>query len=102
MSSPAHPIGHNRLAQMAPIFADCCGFTNAKKYNAHGNQALNITMLSNLSVSVQMKLKASRHLNIKSISRYQHITDENIEKKYEAMNPFLLKNSISDGNIKDS
>ena len=37
-----------------------------------------------------MKLKASRHSNLKSHTKYQRINDENIEKKYEVMNPSFL------------
>ena len=101
-SNPQRPIGHNRLAQMAPIFADQCGFTNANKHKAHGKRALGITMLSNSSVSEQMKLKASRHSNLKSQARYQCMTNENIEKKYKGMNPLLLTNSIGKRNSQDS
>ena len=93
MSNPERPIGHNRLAQMAPEFAFPCGFENTKQHKAHGKCALGITMLSNSFVSETMKLKASRHSNLKSHARYQRINDENIEKKHEAMDPLLLDNT---------
>ena len=93
MSNPERPIGHNRLAQMAPEFALQCQFQNAKQHKAHRKHALGITMLSNSSVFEQMKLKALRHSNLKSHATYQYINDENIEKKYEAMNPLLLDDS---------
>ena len=47
-------------------------------------------MLSNSSVSEQTKMRASRHANMKTHARYQRVTQDNIEKKYEAMNPSLL------------
>ena len=94
MSNPNCPIGHNRLAQMAPEFAARCQFQNPNLHKAHGKRALGIRMLSNSSVSELMKLRASRHSNLKSHARwYQRINDENIEKKYEAMNPSLLDDS---------
>ena len=93
-SNPNRPIGHNKLASMAPVFATKCGFQNALQHKAHGKRALGITMLSNSSVSEQMKLKASRHSSLKSHTRYQRPTNENIEKKYEALNPSLLKSPI--------
>ena len=96
MSNPNRPIGHNKLAEMAPNFALKCGFDNATQHKAHGKRALGITMLSNSSVSEQMKLKASRHSNLKTHARYQRINDENIKKKYEAMNPSLLNASSKD------
>ena len=87
---------------MAPIFADQWGFTNAKKHKAHGKRVLGIMMLSNASVSEQIKLKASRHSNLKSHARYQCVTNENIEKRYKAMNPLLLNNSIGKCDSQDS
>ena len=75
---------------MAPEYAAQCQFQNAKQHKAHGKCAFGITMLSNSSVSEQMKLIASRHSNLKSHARYQRINDENVKKKYEAMNPSLL------------
>ena len=100
--NPQRPIGHNRLAQMAPIFADRCGFTNANKHKAHGKRALGIRVLSNSSVLEHMKLKASRHSNLKSHAKYQRVTNENNEKKYKDMNPSLLNNSIGKRNSQDS
>ena len=78
---------------MAPEFAVWCQFQNAKQRKAHRKLALGITVLSNSSVSEQMKLKASRHSSLKSHTRYQRSNDENIEKKYEAINPSLLDDS---------
>ena len=78
---------------MAPEFAVRCQFQNPYQHKAHGKCALGIKMLSNSSVSEQMKLRALRHSNMKSHARYQRINDENIEKKYEAMNPSLLDDS---------
>ena len=101
-SNPQHPISHNRLAQMASIFADQCGFTNANKHEAHGKRALGVTMLSNSSVSEQTKLKAFRHSNLIGHARYQCVINENIEKKYEAMNPLLLNNSIGKRDSQES
>ena len=80
MTNPERPIGYNRLAQMALEFASWCRFENTKQHKAHRKHALGITMLSNSSVSEQIKLKALRHSNLKSHVRYQYINDENIEK----------------------
>ena len=93
ISNPERPIGHNRLAQMASEFAARCQFQKPKQHKAHRERALGIMMLSNSSVSEQMKLNASGHSNLKSHASYQRINDENIKKKYEAMNPLLLDDS---------
>ena len=81
MSNPSCPIGQNRLAQMTPIIAKRCGFENVSKHKPHGKHAFGVTMLSNSSVSEQMKLKCSRHSSIKTHARYQRMTDANINKK---------------------
>ena len=78
---------------MALKFASRCKFQNAKQHKAHRKRVLGITMISNSSVSEQMKLKGSRHSNLKSHAGYQRINDESIEKKYETMNPSLLDDS---------
>ena len=97
-SNPEHAIGHNKLAQMAPTFAERCGFDNPRQHKAHGKRALGITMLSNSSVSEHVKMRSSRHSNLKTHERYQRLTDDNIDKKYEAMNPSLrIKEPSSEG-----
>ena len=68
MSNPDQLIGHNKLSIMAPTFATKCGFTNPTAHKAHGKCALGITMLSNSSVSEQMKLKAMQHSDLKTHS----------------------------------
>ena len=57
---------------------------------------LGITIFLNSSVSEQMNLKISKHLYLKSHTRYQRINNEYIEKKYKAINPLLLNDSSND------
>ena len=80
---------------MAPIFTECCGFKNPTIHKPHGKRVLGIKMLSNLSVSEQTKMRASRHSNLKVHACYQHLIDENINKKYKAMDPSLRTSSPS-------
>ena len=40
-------------------------------------------------------MRASRHSNLKLHARYQRLTEKNIDKKYEAMNPSLRTSSPS-------
>ena len=81
---------------MAPQFALKCGFENPMQHKPHGKRALGITMLSNSSVSEHVKLRSSRHSNLKTHERYQRLTAENLDKKYEAMNPSLRSPSTSE------
>ena len=66
------------------------------QHKPHGKRALGITMLSNSSVSEHVKLRSSRHSNLKTHERYQRLTAENLDKKYEAMNPSLRSPSTSE------
>ena len=71
MSNPERPIGHNRLAQIAPECAVWCQFQNAKQHKAHGKYALGITMLSNSSIFEEMKLKIFKPQVSRQISAHQ-------------------------------
>ena len=84
---------------MCKNFASICKFEDAHLHMPHGKSALGFTMLSNLSVSEQIKLKSSRHKSMKTHARYQRITPENLEKKYEAMNPLLRSDSSSQDSV---
>ena len=80
---------------MAVEFANKCKFDNPELHKPHGKRALGITLLQNSSLSEQGKLKAARHSDMKSHVRYQRDTDENLEKKYEALNPSLISKDSS-------
>ena len=72
---------------MTPIFAERCGFENPMLHKPNGKRVLGIMVLSNLSVFEQTKMRLSRHSNLKVHARYQHLSEDHIDKKYEAMNP---------------
>ena len=74
-------------------------FDDAHLHTPHGKRSLGVTMLSNLSVSEQAKLKVSGHKSMKAYARYQQVTGENLEKKYEAMNPSLRSDSSSHNSV---
>ena len=78
---------------MAPIFAQKCGFVNPRQHKAHGKHALGITMLANSTVSEHVKLRLSKHSDLKTHERYQYLTEESVVKKYKAMNPSLCTSS---------
>ena len=86
---------------MAPIFAQKCGFDNPRQHKAHGKRGLGITMLENSTVSEHVKMRSSRHSNLKTHKLDKRFTSENIDKKYEAMNP-SLRNSVSPSPSKNS
>ena len=56
----------NILTIYAKILHQFAKFEDAHLYTPHGKRALGVTMLSNLSVSEQRKLKSSRHKSIKT------------------------------------
>ena len=58
-SNPECAIGHNKLAQMVPSFAEQCGFDIPRQHKAHGKYSLGIIMLSNSSVSEHVKMMSS-------------------------------------------
>ena len=76
-------------------FANKCKFDNPELHKPHGKRALGITLLQNSSLSEQGKLKAARHSDMKSHVQYQCDTNENLEKKYEALNPSLISKDSS-------
>ena len=84
---------------MCTKFATICKFTDAHLHKPHGKRALGVTMLSNSSVSEQTKLKVSRHKSMKTHAHYQRVTTENLDKKYEAMNPSLRNDTSSQDSI---
>ena len=94
-SNPKRAIGHNRLARMPPIFASWCGLDNQHLHKPLGKRALDITMLSNSTVSEDTKMRASRHANLKTHACYQRPTNKNVNQKYKAMNPLLCTSSDS-------
>ena len=72
---------------MCENFALICKFEDPHLNTPHGKRALAVTMLSNSSVLEQTKLESSRRKSMKIHAWYQKITPENLEKKFEAMNP---------------
>ena len=79
-SDPSKNIGKNQFDVMCSTFATLCKFKDAEHHKPHGKRTLGITMLSNLSVSEQTKLKVSRHASMKTHACYQRITPNNLEK----------------------
>ena len=75
-------------------FAEICKFHNLSKHTAHWKQALGVTLLSNLSISEQTKLKASPHSNMSSHVLSQRLADENHNEQYKAMDPALTREFV--------
>ena len=98
-SDPSKNIGKNQFDVMCSTFATLCKFEDAAHHKPHGKHALGVTMLSNLSVSEQKKLKVSRHASMKNHACYQKITSENLEKKHKAMNLSLCTESSSKDSV---
>ena len=74
---------------MAPIFGQQCGFDNLRQHKVHSKHTLGITLLLSCSVSKHVEMRSLQHSNIKTHECYKSLTNDNIDRKYKAMNPLL-------------
>ena len=95
-TNPSRHVSKDKLSLIAPIFTKLCKFKNSNSHKAHGKRAFSITLLSNFSVAGNTKLRVSRHTNMMTHTSFQRLKDQNIENKYEGMNPLLCLNAPED------